>query len=363
MSEVAVKCTKAQKGEAGKKVPVSSKTTPEFSQAFKSPVDQVLNLQRTIGNRAVNRLIQSGALQAKLKIGLPNDIYRKETDRIKNLSESILVQRRNGSPNPVPTLVIQQPTANTVFNINATPQMPTINCSAIIQGVNPDPTSTTNFNWGITVLENVAGGGCASARIGNCTSSYQFSSQGGNLTPPLSTIQGGRTEIRAEADVGGSTLSSSVNVSIIGTNPGAGVVSTECGGAGTDADRIACWESRRRQFNANGTPLLGGGGDVGIMQLCNPAATCAQRWNWIGNVGAGVALLQQKRSAARRYLNHHQDANGNYPNDLNLNNTEVLQRETMQRYNGGTYWTWNARRNRWEANPPNNYVNNVLSCS
>ena len=131
-----------------------------------------------------------------------------------------------------------------------------------------------------------------------------------------------------------------------------------------DADRVACHESGRRQFSSAGMslgmPLLGPGGDVGVMQLCSPAATCAQRWNWSANVDAGMALLRQKRAAAGRYLNSHQ-VGMNYPNSLGLSNAEVLQRETLQRYNGGRYWTWHSGRNRWEPNPPNNYVANLLA--
>jgi len=37
---------------------------------------------RTIGNQAVQRLIKSGALQAKLKIGQPGDRYEQEADRV-----------------------------------------------------------------------------------------------------------------------------------------------------------------------------------------------------------------------------------------------------------------------------------------
>ena len=43
-----------------------------------SQVDRILFLQRTIGNQAVQRMIKSGVLQAKLKIGLPEDIQQKE---------------------------------------------------------------------------------------------------------------------------------------------------------------------------------------------------------------------------------------------------------------------------------------------
>ncbi len=56
------------------------KTCP--SQSISSPVEQILFLQRTIGNQAVAKLIQSGALRAKLKIGRPGDIYEQEADRV-----------------------------------------------------------------------------------------------------------------------------------------------------------------------------------------------------------------------------------------------------------------------------------------
>ncbi|KAF5424184.1 MAG: protein of unknown function (DUF4157) [Candidatus Methanocomedens sp.] len=52
------------------------------SQPQKSPADRILFLQRTIGNQAVQRLIKSGALQAKLRIGQPGDMYEQEADRV-----------------------------------------------------------------------------------------------------------------------------------------------------------------------------------------------------------------------------------------------------------------------------------------
>jgi len=52
------------------------------SQPLKSPADRILFLQRTIGNQAVQRLIKSGTLQAKLRIGQPGDRYEQEADRV-----------------------------------------------------------------------------------------------------------------------------------------------------------------------------------------------------------------------------------------------------------------------------------------
>ncbi|WP_269849702.1 eCIS core domain-containing protein [Methanosarcina horonobensis] len=59
-----------------------------------SPADRTLQLQRTAGNQAVQRLIKSGALQTKLKIGQPNDIYEQEADRV---AEQVMRM-----PDPVP---------------------------------------------------------------------------------------------------------------------------------------------------------------------------------------------------------------------------------------------------------------------
>ena len=47
-----------------------------------SHVDRILFLQRTIGNQAVQRLIKSGTLQTKLKIGQQGDKYEQEADRV-----------------------------------------------------------------------------------------------------------------------------------------------------------------------------------------------------------------------------------------------------------------------------------------
>jgi hypothetical protein len=48
-----------------------------FYQPVSSPVEQILFLQRTIGNQAVGRLMRFGALQAKLRIGAPCDVYER----------------------------------------------------------------------------------------------------------------------------------------------------------------------------------------------------------------------------------------------------------------------------------------------
>jgi|GEM_PF-6115761 len=71
-----------KKHEANSQNFVSNTRKPCCSKTRSSPVDRVLFLQRTIGNQAVERLVKSGALQAKLKIGATGDVYEQEADRM-----------------------------------------------------------------------------------------------------------------------------------------------------------------------------------------------------------------------------------------------------------------------------------------
>lgn len=61
---------------------VSQAQKPTFPRPTSSPIDRILFFQRTIGNQAVQKLLQTDDIQAKLKIGQRNDIYEQEADRI-----------------------------------------------------------------------------------------------------------------------------------------------------------------------------------------------------------------------------------------------------------------------------------------
>lgn len=52
------------------------------SQVTASPAGQILQLQKNIGNQAVQRLLKSGVLHAKLGISNPDDVYEQEADRV-----------------------------------------------------------------------------------------------------------------------------------------------------------------------------------------------------------------------------------------------------------------------------------------
>ena len=65
----------------------------------KSPISSFLHLQRTIGNQAVQRLFQSIAIQAKLKIGQPGDKYEQEAgsvaERVVDMSDFNISRQEN----------------------------------------------------------------------------------------------------------------------------------------------------------------------------------------------------------------------------------------------------------------------------
>ena len=260
-------------------------------------------------------------------------------------------------------LEILNPTRCQIILIDATPRMPNIQCRARIKGYDPDPTSRLEFEWSLKNIENIGADTCASAGLGRCRVTDNGETTGGSWQSNFGrVVQGGEATLAVKAAFFSRTLSNQQPLRIRGTNPAAAAITGRIGAGGIE-DNIACRESGRQQFDAAMMPLLGPGGDVGVMQLCNPAATCLQRWDWTANVDAGLDLFQDKIRIARAYLNRH-TVNGNYPNNLGLNNREVLQREAVKKYNGGRYWRWNAATSQWVAdpNPRNNYVANVLGC-
>lgn len=77
--------------EAGKEKVDSQKQNTGLSQSICSPIEQMLLLQRTIGNQAVGRFIKSGVLQAKLRVDQPERVSDPISSR--NILEPV-VQRQ-----------------------------------------------------------------------------------------------------------------------------------------------------------------------------------------------------------------------------------------------------------------------------
>ncbi|VVB91106.1 Uncharacterised protein [uncultured archaeon] len=87
----------AKKPETKKESPPQVRKVEHF-QSVSSPVDRILYLQRTAGNQAVQGLIRSGALQAKLRVGPPGDKYEEEADRI---AQQVVAFKRAPSPGSI----------------------------------------------------------------------------------------------------------------------------------------------------------------------------------------------------------------------------------------------------------------------
>lgn len=73
---------RGKKSEAAKEDKTSNARKSNYLQPANSSINRILLLQKTIGNQAVGRLIKSGALQAKLRIGQSDDIYEQEANRV-----------------------------------------------------------------------------------------------------------------------------------------------------------------------------------------------------------------------------------------------------------------------------------------
>jgi hypothetical protein len=252
---------------------------------------------------------------------------------------------------------ILAPTPGSTFHITGEPRMLVIVC--LLEALDIPPLPIPVFDWEVVTHDPIVSSTCASSLI-TCVGSETFLNAG--LTPSLAlgNFLGGDATIFARTTTpDGVRHEASVAVRIVGDNPDPADVTAALGGAGTIADLIARHESGRQQFLPSGAIKLGSGGDVGVMQLCNPAATCEQRWDWRENVRGGLTNLASKEASARAYLNQHR-VGGSLPNDQGFDDAEVLRRETIQRYNGGAYWVWDATANLWRKSPPNDYVFLVL---
>lgn len=82
-------------GDIKKKAFIYRKPGRGLRKSKDLPVENMLRLQQTLGNRGVQRLIKSGAVQAKLKIGKPNDKYEQQADhmadKVMRMTEGSLV--------------------------------------------------------------------------------------------------------------------------------------------------------------------------------------------------------------------------------------------------------------------------------
>lgn len=149
---------------------------------------------------------------------------------------------------------------------------------------------------------------------------------------------GGTLKVTATADSG----VASVTITLTGANPMSTDVQSYLAQQANSNGffSIINHETRCRHFQSNGEPIHSFDNGYGICQLTSPAPTYEQVWSWKENILAGLTLFRRKAAAARRYLGQ---------SDRNFS-TDQLRRETVARWNGGAYHSWNTP-DGWVRNP------------
>ena len=255
------------------------------------------------------------------------------------------------------------------FAISPVPTMPLIFPLQIaVDGISPDPTPTTLFDWLVSVDYTPAD----DATLGKPGASFSDSFTvnqvlGGSFTPIFPKIRGGNLTLAARGRLKtGELVESIFRGRIVGTDPGQALIRAEIGD--DLLRRIARHESGMQQFETDRNPTKGivpvfnrgRDGGAGACQVTPPTAD--DIWDWRANVRSGKRMLNEKRAAALQHLNAHR-IDGHFPNNLGLGDDEVILRETIQRFNGGFHWRFNAATNQWDALPQFNqtYVASVLA--
>lgn len=256
-------------------------------------------------------------------------------------------------------LQITKPIAGQTFYIDTFGRMPNLRCEASVLD-DENQVVKVPINWELQIAENVWPAACPSAKVGRQVFRSQGMSVGtGTWAPALNTVAGGEATLIVNSEHNGKALQAMVSFRIRGTNPAPDVVLEKMGGELTPLSLLAQYLSGLKQFDHQGMPKLGKRGEVGVMQLCDPAAKAQHRWCWVRNVEAGKDLLQRMQGIAKAYLDQHRIDNG-YPNDQSLQDASVLLREMLQRYFGANYWRWDDVAQQWCAISPDNTVDALL---
>ncbi len=157
--------------------------------------------------------------------------------------------------------------------------------------------------------------------------------------PDLANCGGMLTVVAQAAEAGKPPqVSPALSVNLIGTNPSeaeaTAYLATRADAKGFD--KILKQESGFRHFK-NGEPIKSFDNGYGVCQLTSPVPTFEQIWNWKLNIDGGLALFGQKRALAAAYLGQ---SGRTYTPDQ-------LTRETVCRWNGGSYHEWKADAGGW----------------
>ena len=259
-------------------------------------------------------------------------------------------------------LRINKPFAGQIFHIDQSGHMPVLRCEAVLLDDQEQPVKSS-MQWLLEIHDNIWPARCPSAKIGRQVVRLQGASVGmGVWSPAFDAPCGGDARLTVSSQWEGQTYSANVPFGIRGRNPAPDAVLKQLGGETSPLAQLAYHVSALRQFDVQGLPLVGKDGAVGMLQLCDPAASSHQRWSWVHNVQAGKALFQRLEGQSRAYLDRHRSGHGiiQYLNDQDLSDGEVLLREILQRFLGGAYWRRDEQAGLWCADPPDDAVDTLL---
>ena len=263
------------------------------------------------------------------------------------------------------------------YKISTTPSMPSIDL-AVSNGSTLPPGAI--ISWEAQIKYTSSATGCGN---GPNFDSEVITGQGYSFSPNFGGFFGGELIVsascRARNFVTGTTRKTS---SVTGTVPsdtelGAAIPSLPSPFQSADLRRIACHESDFTHFLDSGLPILGGTGDVGLMQICS-ARTPGDFWNYKTNIRSGQRLLLDKRSYANTWLEMQRTAAATSGHTLVITD-EYRRLETIHRYNAGTatisdinnsnadgYYYWNPDEKTFEIidqGGAGGFVGNVTSKS
>ena len=108
----------------------------------------------------------------------------------------------------------------------------------------------------------------------------------------------------------------------------------------TALEKLVAQESRFMHFiNLDSEPVVAGDRGYGLTQLTKPVPSYSQIWSWKENLDAGIELIASKKHDAKVMLEAH--GQNSYTQDM-------LDRETISRWNGGSYHEWNSSTQKWQ---------------
>lgn len=235
-------------------------------------------------------------------------------------------------------ITLRSPPANDQYLITATPTMPTIQATAKVVGVTPDPTPTTTFTWTAHLEINENGGTGATVDYDDDIIQNVTTTGPGTYTLTFQDpafFEGGRLTLTVTAMVNNQMLTAKTPkdlatqpaspLQIYGTNPQRSAIRSAIitqvpthsfyGLQNPNVDdvfqRMACRESGQIQFNASanggtGPPYVASDNGIGITQItqARPDLFVTKPevvFNWQTNIATGVTTYQSKAKVSLAY--------------------------------------------------------------